>query len=163
MAGHGARLVRSLAWTACLALAGTGAARAESASEDGLPSLGSHAGRVVLVHFWATWCDPCTRELPSLVAFHREVYPGLREKGLTLLTVSNDVRESDLRDFLEEHALPFPVYFDPYATLRDRLAILGVPGTAILGRDGHVVDRLFGEQDWQSPALRERFEKYVEE
>jgi peroxiredoxin len=98
-----------------------------------------------------------------LVAFHREVYPGLREKGLTLLTVSNDVRESDLRDFLEEHALPFPVYFDPYAKLRDRLAILGVPGTAILGRDGHLVDRLFGEQDWQSPALRERFEKYVEE
>jgi len=160
----------ALAAAALAALAGlgggTGGASAESGeADDGFvahpPRLESYAGRVVLVHFWATWCDPCVREIPALESFYREGYRDLARQGLVLLAVSNDVRHKDLRGFLAEHELSFPVFLDPEARLRDRLAMPGVPGTVVVGRDGEVVARLFGEQDWTSEDLRARLEDYV--
>lgn len=160
----------ALAAAALAALAGlgggTGGASAESGeADDGFvahpPRLESYAGRVVLVHFWATWCDPCVREIPALESFYREGYRDLARQGLVLLAVSNDVRHKDLRGFLAEHELSFPVFLDPEARLRDQLAMPGVPGTVVVGRDGEVVARLFGEQDWTSEDLRARLEDYV--
>jgi len=154
-------------WAGLAGLAGaSGAASAESQeAETGFvaqpPRLERYAGRVVLVHFWATWCDPCLREIPALERFYRESYPALARRGLVLLAVSNDVRRKDLRRFLDEHDLPFPVFLDPEARLRDRLAMPGVPGTVVVGRDGEVIARLFGEQDWTSDVLRARLEGYV--
>lgn len=156
------RIRASAAAAALLLVAPCGAVPDERRFEPSLPRLADYDGKIVLLHFWATWCDPCTREIPSLAAFYRgAAAEPLREKGLVVLAVSNDVRAGDLEAYLSENPLPFPVYFDPYAELRDQVRLLGVPATAVIGRDGRVVERLFGEQDWQSRQLHARLEQHV--
>jgi thiol-disulfide isomerase/thioredoxin len=70
--------------------------------------IDSHAGNVVVVNFWATWCPPCLREFPDIIS----VYEDYANQGLTVLAVSmNDAEEGeDIEQFLAEFAPPFPVY-----------------------------------------------------
>ncbi len=123
--------------------------------------LSDFAGSVVLLHFWATWCSPCLREMPSLEAFYEGPYRELAERGLVVLTVSNDVRIDDVRRFQEERKLTVPIFLDPFGGLHDRMQMVGHPATVVIDRHGEIVVRLFGPQDWESPEFRERLERYV--
>jgi len=123
--------------------------------------LSDFEGSVVLLHFWATWCSPCLREIPSLEAFYEGPFPALAERGLVVLTVSNDVRIEDIRRFQDERRLTVPIYLDPLGGIHDRMQMVGHPATVVLGRDGEIVTRLFGPQDWESPEFLERIERYV--
>ena len=119
------------------------------------------AGGVVVVHLWATWCEPCTEELPRLAEFYRGPYRGLEERGLRLVTVSQDVRAIDLERYLAEHAPPFPVYLDSLGEVADRLALHGVPATVVLGTGGRVLARMLGPQDWASPLFHARLGAFL--
>ncbi len=123
--------------------------------------LAEHAGDVLVVHFWASWCRPCEAEMASLLAFYQGPYPALRERGLVLLSVSNDVRMKDVRGFARKHALPFPIFYDSFRELNDRLRLPWIPGTVVIDSSGAIVDRLYGEQDWQSDDLLARLESYL--
>ncbi len=123
--------------------------------------LADPAGDVFLVHFWASWCRPCEAEMESLLAFYAGPYGALRDRGLVLLSVSNDVRMKDVRGFAEEHAVPFPIFYDSLRELNDRLRMPWIPGSVVIDRSGAVVDRLYGEQDWQSEALLARLENHL--
>jgi thiol-disulfide isomerase/thioredoxin len=68
-------------------------------------TVAGHRGRVVLVDYWATWCEPCKELFPHTVALHRE----LAERGLTVLSVSLDdpEEEGDVLEFLATQQAPF--------------------------------------------------------
>jgi len=123
--------------------------------------LAAHRGQVVLLHFWASWCLACTREIPSLAAFAHDAYPQLQQEGLVLLSVSNDVRASDLARFLAQTPLPFPVFYDPLSALNQQLGLPGLPATLVIGRGGQIQARLLGRQDWQSPAFLRQLAGYL--
>ena len=65
-------------------------------------------GKVVLIDFWATWCGPCTAEVPNLVS----VYQKYHEKGFEILGISLDRSRSQLVSFLEDHKMNWPQYYD---------------------------------------------------
>ena len=71
--------------------------------------LASQRGKVVVLNFWATWCPPCVAEMPSLERLHRALSP----EGLSVVTVSTDEDEAELRRFVAERALTLPVLKDP--------------------------------------------------
>lgn len=112
------------------------------------PDLERSEARVVLLHFWASWCIPCRQEMRSLADFRRQKYPDLAERGLRVLTVSNDVRDKDLERFAAAFELAFPLYYDPYSRLSSRYGVRGLPSTVVLDGDGEVVDQILGGQDW---------------
>ncbi len=126
------------------------------------PRLPEHDGRVLVVHFWATWCAPCTEELDALSRFYDGPYRGLASRGLELVTVSNDVRRKDLDAFLDRSPPPFPVIVDSLSELNSELALDGIPGTVVIGRDGRVLDRMVGAQDWQSEEFQARLATYLD-
>lgn len=130
---------------------------------DGEIDLARHGGRLTLVHFWATWCEPCKDELAEVAAFYRGPYRALARRGLALVTVSVDPRRRDLERFLEEHPLPFPVFLDSLGGLKDELGVWGLPGTVVLGEERQVVERFFGVQDWRSREFVERIEGHLEQ
>jgi len=142
-----------------------GARAAQAPPDSGLQratlNLSDYRGQVIVLHFWATWCRPCIREMPSLVRFYNGPYQQLEKRGLLLLTVSNDVRLKDLTGYLAVHPAPFPVFYDSLGTVNERLKLRGVPHTVVIGRDGKVMVRLLGEQNWQSHELLTQMQHYV--
>ncbi|MDT8448815.1 MAG: TlpA disulfide reductase family protein [Wenzhouxiangellaceae bacterium] len=119
-------------------------------------------GRVVLLHFWASWCIPCRAEMNELAKFRRNGYPELAEDGLRVVTISNDVRDGDLERFAEQVDLAFPVYYDPYSKLTGRYGVRGLPSTVVLDADGRVVDQMLGAQSWSSPAFHDRLRQWLD-
>ncbi len=106
-------------------------------------SLSDHRGRVVLLDFWATWCDTCRSELPMLKALHGK-YPG---KDFQLLAPSVDEgNPREVAGFTAANALPYPVLIADYATIR-RYRVSGLPAKFLIGRDGVIAARYIGPSD----------------
>jgi len=125
-------------------------------------NLSDYRGSVIVLHLWATWCRPCVRGIPSLVRFYKGPYQRMKQKGLLLLTVSNDVRRKDLTNYLASHPLPFPVFYDSLGTVNEALKLRGVPHTVVIDRNGQVLGRLLGGQNWQSNELLALLNTYAD-
>ena len=102
--------------------------------------LAQYAGRVVVLHFWASWCPYCRGEIPEL----RKLQTDWGAKGVQVLTVSVDENLDKLKQFVAEEALPYPVIPDVQLAISERYAIQGIPVTLILSRDGRVAFRALG-------------------
>jgi len=109
--------------------------------------LRSQRGKVVVLNFWATWCPPCVAEMPSLERLHRALSP----EGLSVVTVSTDEDEADLRRFVSEHALTLPVLKDPGGRVAGEYRTTGYPETFVLDREGRLLEHVVGPDEWDSP------------
>ena len=118
-------------------------------------------GQIVLLHFWASWCLPCREEMTALAEFWRHEYPDLAERGLRVITISNDVRDKDLARFADEFDLAFPLYYDPYSKLTSRYGVRGLPSTVVLDAEGRVLDQLLGSQNWQADDFNQRLRAFL--
>ncbi len=106
----------------------------------GSVDLAQYKGRVVLIHYWATWCQPCVADLAKI----KELYARYGKSGFTPLGVSLDSKKSDLQAFLKKNRLPWVQVYEP-GTLDGRLAnemgILTLPTMILVSKDGRVVNR----------------------
>ena len=113
--------------------------------------MATHRGEVVLVHFWATWCRPCLKEMPAL----QRLYHQFRNREFTVLAVSLDVRKKELKKFFRRRPLHFPVYFDPgrivYQKMIGGMEIL--PRSLLIDRDGRIVQSYTGAEHLTAPAM----------
>lgn len=100
------RVVFALAALAVAALASCGGSVPSLDGADYQALLQSHRGHPVLVLFWATWCHSCKRELPVI----EELLQSMGEDELAVVALSLDDDPGEVRRFLEENPLPFPVY-----------------------------------------------------
>jgi peroxiredoxin len=108
---------------------------------DGRVDLAEHRGRPVVLNFWASWCEPCIRETPALVALSKE-RPGLDVVGLA---VSD--RPSDARRFAAREDVPYDLGLDPDAKVAGRFGVSGLPVTVVIDADGRVASTFVGEID----------------
>jgi thiol-disulfide isomerase/thioredoxin len=138
-----------------LAAPGQGGARlAGEVDAKGLERrLAQEKGRVVLLNFWATWCEPCREEFPSLERLQK-AYAG---KGLTVLGVSTDLGSQvpQVEKFLAEQRPSFPNYMKKpggddqnFIDAVDRSWGGELPFTVVYGRDGKKVRVLSGKQSY---------------
>lgn len=113
-------------------------------------SIGRLAGKVVLINFWATWCQECRIEMPAFERLHRD----FGEQGLVVLGVN--VRESlpTVRNYATEINLTFPLILDPKGEVYTSYGVIGLPTTFLIARDGRAVALGVGLRDWQSQAAR---------
>lgn len=107
----------------------------------------------LLLNVWATWCVPCREEMPALQAVYEEFGPA----GLEVVGVSIDGSggEPDVRRFLEDHEITFPIVHDPGERVTRAFRTTGVPETFLIA-DGVVVKR------WRGPVTREAVLAVVE-
>jgi peroxiredoxin len=106
-------------------------------------------GRVRLVHFWATWCPPCTGELPGLLATSR----ALADRGLALIAISMDDDWNAIRSFFDGE-IPAEVYRAVEGNAHRRYDIVSLPDSYLVPRDGHLLLRYDGARDWRSAAAK---------
>jgi len=98
-------------------------------------------GKIVLLHFWATWCGPCIAELPNLQRAHKEFS---RDGEFVVVGISLDNSKDAVREFAAKRSIPWlqivlgPAEQNPVAK---EYNVSGVPATFLIGRDGKVVAR----------------------
>ena len=100
-------------------------------------SLADYKGHPVVINFWATWCPPCRDEMPMLVA----AYQANQQAGLVVLAVDltdQEKSKKDVRNFVAEFQMSFPVLLDERGKVSRRYRLRGVPTTVFVGRDGVV-------------------------
>lgn len=102
-------------------------------------SLSQLRGSVVLLNFWASWCEPCRRELPQLQRLHERH----SADGLVVLGVS-DEDPSKARMHVEELGIGYPSLFDVDGTVMQTYQIHAIPTSLIVGRDGQLLKRMEG-------------------
>ena len=97
-------------------------------------SLAALKGKVVLLGSWATWCYPCREEIPYLQQLHEE-----RSKdGLAVVGVSVDAegQETQIRDFIDEFKMTYPIWRDPAERIQTTFYAIGVPSSYLIDRKG---------------------------
>ena len=97
-------------------------------------SLKGLRGKVVLVNFWATWCQPCRREMPDLEA----LYKRFKDQGLLILGIS-DEESAKVKELLAEQKVSYPVLLDPGRKVNDLFRIEGIPKNFVYDRNGKLV------------------------
>ena len=122
-------------------------------------------GTILFLNFWASWCEPCVREIPSMLRLKQE----LADPRFVMVAVSYDEDWETLRQFFRQFPEGFPreidVLRDPSAEvgvmLRSRFGTDKIPETYII-RDGRVLARFINERNWMEPAILEYFQRLLE-
>jgi peroxiredoxin len=105
--------------------------------------LSSYRGKVVLLDFWATWCDPCREEIPHFVELQNR-YGG---QGLQIIGVSMDDAPEPVRDFYQRFKMNYPVVMGNAKTGELYGGVLGLPIAFLIGRDGRITAKHIGATD----------------
>ncbi|HWM42111.1 MAG TPA: TlpA disulfide reductase family protein [Burkholderiales bacterium] len=114
-------------------------------------TLAGYRGKVVLVNFWATWCEPCREEMPSI----ERLRASLEGRPFVVLAVNLAEPESRIRKFLAAVPVGFPVLLDRDTQTSRAWQAKVLPATYIVGPEGRIRYRHVGELDWSRPEVRE--------
>lgn len=143
MDGTGSRMIGLFAAAAALLITSYVAAldagqRAPALSGTALSGgsidLAQHRGSVVVVDFWASWCEPCAEAMPAL----ERIYQRYRSQGLVVIGVSQDRQASNARTFLERTRVSFPVMHDADHSVAGRYRPPTMPSSYVIDRQGVV-------------------------
>lgn len=120
-------------------------------------TLSAQRGQVVVLNFWASWCDPCRAEMPSLERL------AVRHRPDRLQVVTVNFRETDaaLRRFLAATPLALPILRDTDGEVTKTWGVRAFPSTALIGRDGRVAFVVTGEVDWAGAEARRWIEPLI--
>ena len=125
----------------------------------GVTALNDHRERLVIVNFWATWCEPCTLEMPTLEALWREY----RERGLIVLGVSVDrgAPRVLLEPYVARLGLSFPILLDADLAASRAWRVQGLPATFIVRPGGEAIGMAVGAREWNSAEMRALLERHL--
>jgi thiol-disulfide isomerase/thioredoxin len=115
-------------------------------------SLSDYRGKVVMVNFWATWCPPCRRELPSMEA----LYQAFRDEPFTVLAINQWESPDHVFAYMGQlEVFPgFPILFDRDSAVSQTFGIKGLPTTVLIDKRGRVVYRAVGGRDFNHAEVR---------
>jgi thiol-disulfide isomerase/thioredoxin len=115
-------------------------------------------GSVVLLNLWATWCQPCLKEMPSLAALQQRF-----GASLMILALSEDRGGAEMvKPFVEKHGLDkLKVYLDPKSTAIRAFEARGLPSSFLIDADGKVLGKVEGAADWDSDKMRDALGKLL--
>jgi thiol-disulfide isomerase/thioredoxin len=115
---------------------------------------------ITLVNFWATWCPPCVEEFPAMLELQRRL-----EGKVDIVFVSIDEKWENVDAFFRKHGLEVAegrLFWDPKRALAGAWGSEKFPESYVVRRDGWVVERIVGLQQWTRPAVISYFEDLAE-
>jgi peroxiredoxin len=112
--------------------------------------LAEYRGKVVLVNFWATWCEPCREEMPSM----NRLRAALAGRSFEVLAINLGESETRIRRFMEQVPLDFAVLLDRDTSAAKTWKARILPASFLVGADGRIRYSVLGEIDWSAERVR---------
>ena len=127
--------------------------------DGGRASLTDHRDKLVVLNFWATWCQPCVLEMPSLEA----LWQRYRARGLVVVGVSVDrgSPRSLLEPYVRNLKLTFPILLDPDSKTSNGWRVTALPATFIVRPGGDVAGMAVGAREWNSAEMQALIERLL--
>ena len=111
--------------------------------------LKSYAGKTVIVNFWAVWCAPCRKEIPSM----NRALAKLKDENIAMLGVNVGDQQEMIEDFSKDYPMDFTVLMDKDAVVSQSWQVSGFPTTCIVNPDGEIVYRFVGDREWDEKSM----------
>ena len=111
--------------------------------------LSDYRGKVVIVNFWATWCPPCRKEIPSM----QRAWNTLKNRDVVMLAVHVGGNADKVWSFLNDFDVDFPVLMDKSSRVSRSWPMMGLPVTFIIDPKGRIALRAIGGREWDDKAL----------
>lgn len=127
--------------------------------EGGMAKLDDLRGRVVLVNFWAVWCPPCRKEMPSM----SRLADKLAGKPFTILGVNVGETPEEIRAFLKLVPVNFPIAPDSEGQNLKSWSVFAFPTSYVVDKKGRMRLGLFGSIEWDNPETVARLEALLAE
>jgi peroxiredoxin len=105
-----------------------------------MQSLSQYRGKIVLVNFWATWCKPCTTEMPAM----QTTYDKLRDKGFVVLAINELEDDTKVREHIKQYGHTFPVLMDRDNKVANQFGVFGLPVSVFIDEKGVVQEYIKG-------------------
>jgi peroxiredoxin len=105
--------------------------------------LSDYKGKVVVVNFWATWCEPCYKEMPAI----QNQYEKWKDRGVVVLGLNLDESPVTVQTFVNQYKLTFPILIDKEFRMRNRYHVVSYPTTFFINESGKIVKISIGEMD----------------
>jgi peroxiredoxin len=102
--------------------------------------LSAYRGKLVLLNFWATWCKPCTTEMPAMQA----CYDKLRDQGFVVLAVNELEDDAQVREHIKQYGHTFPVLMDRDNKVANQFGVFGLPVSVFIDGEGRVQEYIKG-------------------
>ena len=103
-------------------------------------SLSQYRGKIVLLNFWATWCKPCTTEMPAM----QTTYDKLRDKGFVVLAINELEDDARVREHIKQYGHTFPVLMDHDNKVANQFGVVGLPVSVFIDQEGRVQEYIKG-------------------
>jgi peroxiredoxin len=140
-------------------LQGSVAPEFELKNADGeIVRLSDFKGNLVFLNFWATWCEPCIRELPAMMVMN-ETFAG---RPFKMLGISVDTNWDDVRSYLDEHGFELSTVLDPGQRVKQDYRVTGFPETFLIDSNGTVLKKYIGPWPWDDSRMISEVEELLE-
>jgi peroxiredoxin len=114
-------------------------------------SLADYQDKVLVVNFWATWCPPCVKEMPSL----QRAWEQLQGEDIAVLAINMGEQKEAVKRFIQQYPIDLPILLDKDFDMADAWSVSGLPTTYVVNPDGEIVFQAIGEREWDDPDLLE--------
>ena len=111
--------------------------------------LATYKGKVVLINFWATWCEPCRQEMPAIQRLRDRLGPN----AFAVIAVNVDEPDARVRQFIKSTGLDLPVVMDPGKHVTRSWGVRYLPVSFIVGADGRIRYRAVGDIEWDNETV----------
>lgn len=123
-------------------------------------ALSDYKGKLVLLNFWATWCEPCRDEMPAMERLWKEY----KAKGLVVVAVAGDKGNiHKVGEFCKMREVSFPVLLDPSGDVKSAYGATMFPTSFLIGKDGAIKGKIVGPRQWDAQASRRLFETLLKD
>ncbi len=123
--------------------------------------LSEQRGKVVLVNFWATWCPPCRKELPSM----QRLWEKLKDEPFALHAIDTGETAEEILPFIFSTGteLTFPILLDRESKTPRQWPVIAIPTTFVVDKQGRIAYRSVGGREWDDPKLIEELRRLMRE
>lgn len=117
--------------------------------DDNIHKLSDYRGKPLIVNFWATWCPPCRKEMPSM----ERAWKIIESQGIEMVAINVGEDFDAVFGFTGEIDMSFPLLIDPSGKEPQRWPIRGLPTTYVINPKGEIVYQAIGGREWDDEAL----------